>query len=157
MKNIFYYSTSIGKIGITDNGEAITNLYFKGEIVPQDEYVKETTLIREAAAQFNDYLTGKRKVFKVPLAMEGTPFQQTVWKALIAIPYGETRSYKEIAESINQPKAYRAVGMANNKNPIAVFVPCHRVIGTNGKLVGYAGGLDIKEKLLGLEKQYVNG
>lgn len=157
MKNIFYYSTSIGKIGIADNGEAITNLYFEGEIIPQDVNVKETTLIREAAAQLNEYFAGKRKVFEVPLAMDGTPFQQTVWKALIAIPYGETRSYKEIAESINRPKACRAVGMANNKNPIAVFIPCHRVIGTNGKMVGYAGGLDIKEKLLGMEKQYANG
>lgn len=89
--------------------------------------------------------------------MEGTSFQRGVWKALEAIPYGETRSYREIAERIGQPKAYRAVGMANNKNPIAVFVPCHRVIGSNGKLVGYAGGLDVKEKLLGLEKQNANG
>lgn len=157
MKNLFFYSTSIGKIGIADNGEAITNLYFGGERTPQDVEVKETVLIREAAAQLNDYLAGKRKVFEVPVALKGTIFQQTVWKALTAIPYGETRSYKEIAESIGQPKACRAVGMANNKNPIAVLVPCHRVIGANGKLVGYAGGLDIKEKLLGMEKQYANG
>ena len=157
MKNIFFYSTSIGKIGIAENGEAITNLYFGGEKTPQDVEVKETALIREAATQLNDYLAGKRKVFEVPVALKGTSFQQTVWKALTAIPYGETRSYKEIAESIGQPKACRAVGMANNKNPIAVLVPCHRVIGTNGKLVGYAGGLDIKEKLLGMEKRYANG
>lgn len=157
MKNIFFYSTSIGKIGIADNGEAITNVYFSGEITPKDAEIKETALIREAAAQLNDYLAGKRKVFEVPVALVGTAFQQTVWKALTAIPYGETRSYKEIAESIGQPKACRAVGMANNKNPIAVFVPCHRVIGANGKLVGYAGGLDIKERLLGMEKQYANG
>lgn len=157
MKNIFFYSTSIGKIGIADNGEAITNIYFSGEITPKDAEIKETALIREAAAQLNDYLAGKRKVFEVPVVLVGTAFQQTVWKALTAIPYGETRSYKEIAESIDQPKACRAVGMANNKNPIAVFVPCHRVIGANGKLVGYAGGLDIKERLLGMEKQYANG
>ena len=157
MKNIFFYSTSIGRIGIADNGEVITNLYFAGEKAPQGVNVEETALIKNAAAQLDDYFAGKRKVFEVPLAMEGTTFQQTVWKALIAIPYGETRSYIEIAESIGNPKACRAVGMANNKNPIAVFVPCHRVIGKNGKLVGYAGGLDVKEKLLGLEKQYVNG
>lgn len=156
MKSIFFYSTSIGKIGIADNGEAITNLYFNGEKVLRGVIVKETALIREAAEQLNDYLAGKRKVFEVPLAMEGTAFQQDVWKALIAIPYGETRSYKEIADGIGRSRAYRAVGLANNKNPIAIFVPCHRVIGANGKLVGYAGGLDVKEKLLGLERKYVN-
>jgi len=156
MKNAFFYSTSVGKIGIADNGEAITNLHFGGEEAPQGVNVKETALIREAAAQLNDYLAGKRKLFDVPLAMEGTPFQQAVWKALIAIPYGETRSYGQIAESIGRPKACRAVGMANNKNPIAVFVPCHRVIGANGRLVGYAGGLGIKEKLLNMEKQFTN-
>jgi methylated-DNA-[protein]-cysteine S-methyltransferase len=157
MKNIFYYSTDIGRVGIADNGEAITNLYFDGEKIPQDTNIKETELIRKAAVQFQEYLAGKRKVFDIPLAMEGTPFQQTVWNALTAIPYGETRSYREVAESIGRPKACRAVGMANNKNPIAVFVPCHRVIGTNGKLVGYAGGLDLKAKLLDMEKQYANG
>lgn len=157
MKNIFFYSTSIGKIGIADNDEAITNLFFSDEKVPKDVSLKETALIREAAAQLKDYLAGKRKAFELPLAMEGTAFQQTVWKALTAIPYGETRSYGQIAESIGNPKACRAVGLANNKNPIAVFVPCHRVIGANGKLVGYAGGLDMKEKLLGMEKQHANG
>ena len=154
MRNIFFYSTSIGIVGIVDNGEAITHLHFENETVPQDVYMKETALIREAAAQLEDYLAGKRKIFEVPLAMEGTPFQQAVWKALTTIPYGETRSYKEIAQSIGRPKACRAVGMANNKNPIAIFVPCHRVIGTNGKLVGYAGGLDMKERLLSMEKKY---
>ena len=157
MKNIFFYSTSIGKIGIADNDEAITNLFFKGEKVPQDVNVRETALIREAAVQLKDYLAGKRKDFEVPLAMVGTAFQQMVWKALTNIPYGETRSYKQIAESIGNPKACRAVGLANNKNPIAVFVPCHRVIGANGKLVGYADGLDMKGKLLGMEKQHANG
>ncbi len=157
MKNIFFYSTSIGKIGIADNGEAITNLYFEGEKSPQDVKVKETELIMEAAAQLNEYLAGRRKVFGIPLAPEGTPFQQSVWEALKAIPYGETRSYKEIAEAIGQPNSCRAVGMANNKNPIAIFVPCHRVIGTNGKLVGYAGGLGIKERLLSMEKEYTKG
>lgn len=157
MKNIFFYSTSIGKIGIADNGSAITNLYFDSENVPQGATVQETALIKNAVAQLNEYFAGKRKVFDIPLAMDGTTFQKTVWNALIAIPYGETRSYKEIAESIGCPKACRAVGMANNKNPLAVFIPCHRVIGTNGKLVGYAGGLDVKERLLGMEKQHANG
>jgi len=156
MKNIFFYQTTIGRIGIADNGAAITHLTFGEEKLPLDGMVKETALIKEAAAQINDYLAGKRKVFDVPLATKGTLFQQTVWEALKAIPYGETKSYKEIAESIGRPKACRAVGMANNKNPIAIMVPCHRVIGTSGKLVGYAGGLDIKGKLLDLEKEHAN-
>jgi len=153
MKNVYYYSTNLGKIGIADNGDAITNLYFSGEDVPQGTNVKETALIREAASQLKEYLAGQRREFDIHLVLEGTPFQQAVWKALTAIPYGETRSYGQIAESIGKPKACRAVGMANNKNPIAIFVPCHRVIGANGKLVGYGGGLDIKEKLLELEKK----
>ena len=156
MKSIFFYQTIIGKIGIADNGDAITQLTFDDEKVPADASVKETPLIKEAAQQIKEYLAGKRKVFDIPIAANGTPFQQIVWEALRAIPYGETRSYKEIAESIGQPKACRAVGMANNRNPIALMVPCHRVIGANGKLVGYAGGLDIKEKLLNLEKAHVN-
>jgi len=156
MKSIFFYQTIIGKIGIADNGDAITQLTFDDEKVPVDALVKETPLIKEAAQQIKEYLAGKRKVFDIPIAANGTPFQQIVWETLQAIPYGETRSYKEIAESIGQRKACRAVGMANNRNPIALMVPCHRVIGANGKLVGYAGGLDIKEKLLNLEKAHVN-
>ncbi|MHC1745777.1 MAG: methylated-DNA--[protein]-cysteine S-methyltransferase [Negativicutes bacterium] len=156
MKSIFFYQTIIGKIGIADNGNAISQLTFADEKVPVDALVKETPLIKEAAQQIKEYLAGKRKVFDIPIAAKGTPFQQIVWEALRAIPYGETRSYKEIAENIGQPKACRAVGMANNRNPIALMVPCHRVIGANGKLVGYAGGLDIKEKLLNLEKAHVN-
>jgi methylated-DNA-[protein]-cysteine S-methyltransferase len=171
MNSIFFYETSIGRIGIADNGEAVTGLMFAGktgavsgkidagpcgnDMCPDGYTVAETTLIKEAAKQLNEYLEGNRKVFDVPLALEGTPFQKLVWKALQDIPYGETRSYRDIAESIGRPKACRAVGMANNKNPVAVFVPCHRVIGSDGKLVGYAGGMDMKEKLLGLEKQTI--
>lgn len=116
--------------------------------------ISETPLIREAARQLYEYLDGKRKVFCVPLELEGTPFQKKVWQALTEIPYGQTRTYREIAERIGNPKAARAVGMANNRNPAAVFVPCHRVIGADGSLVGYAGGLDIKKKLLDLERMH---
>jgi methylated-DNA-[protein]-cysteine S-methyltransferase len=151
MKNIFFYQTDIGEIGIAENGTEITNLYFSGKVPPQDATIKETALLKEAGAQLKEYLGGKRKFFKLPLAPEGTRFQQDVWTALQEIPYGETRSYGQIAKSIGRPKASRAVGMANNKNPILVFVPCHRVVGVNGKLVGYAGGLEIKEHLLNLE------
>ena len=96
-----------------------------------------------------------RKIFTLPLAPVGTEFQQHVWKILQTIPYGETWSYKQVAVAIGNPKASRAVGMANNKNPLAIFIPCHRVIGSNGKLVGYAGGLNIKEHLLALEQENV--
>lgn len=99
------------------------------------------------------YQERKRKSFDLPLKVEGTEFQKKVWKALCSIPYGETRSYKEIAIQIGNERACRAVGMANNKNPIGILIPCHRVIGTNHKLVGYAGGLDKKEFLLKLEKE----
>ena len=153
MKNIFYYNTKIGRIGIEENGIAITKLDFISKDV-QEEIIEEneTALLKEAIKQLNEYLDGKRSSFDLPLEPKGTEFQKKVWNALKEIPYGETRSYGEIAKIIGNEKASRAVGMANNKNPIAIIVPCHRVIGANGKLVGYAGGLDLKEKLLQLEK-----
>ena len=113
--------------------------------------VQETHLIKEAHRQFSEYLIGERKSFDLPFKLTGTDFQKRVWKALCEIPYGETRSYKQIAEAIGNPKAVRAVGMANNRNPLLVLVPCHRVIGCNGKLVGYAAGLEKKQFLLHLE------
>ncbi len=153
-KHTFFYNTPVGKIAIQDNGSAITNIDFYGDIVNEDFNIKETKLIKETAKQLHEYFSGKRKKFDLPLAPQGTPFQQKVWDALQQIPYGETRSYKEIAIEIGQDNAYRAVGMANNKNPIAIIIPCHRVIGSNGKLVGYASGLNIKEQLLLLEQNY---
>ena len=155
MKNVFFYQTPIGKIGIAENGAAIINAYFN-ELILQDAAVHETALLKEAGRQLKDYLAGKRKFFELPLAPAGTEFQQNVWMALQEIPYGKTCSYGEIAENIGHPQAFRAVGMANNKNPIPIFIPCHRVIGANGKLVGYAGGLDVKKYLLDLEKQHAN-
>ena len=113
--------------------------------------VMETPFIKEAYRQFYEYLTGERKSFDLPFKLTGTDFQNRVWKALCEIPYGETRSYKQIAEAIGNPKAVRAVGMANNRNPLLVLVPCHRVIGCNGQLVGYAAGLNKKQFLLHLE------
>ena len=113
--------------------------------------VMETPFIKEAYRQFSEYLTGERKSFDLPFKLTGTDFQNRVWRALCEIPYGETRSYKQIAEAIGNPKAVRAVGMANNRNPLLVLVPCHRVIGCNGQLVGYAAGLDKKQFLLHLE------
>lgn len=102
--------------------------------------------------ELDEYFQGKRKTFDIPLRTHGTPFQEKVWAALRAIPYGEVRSYKEVAKAIGHPKAYRAVGMANNANPIFIIVPCHRVIGSDGSLTGYGGGLPMKKALLSLEK-----
>jgi O-6-methylguanine DNA methyltransferase len=106
-----------------------------------------------AAEQMHEYFAGARKTFDLDLLLKGTAFQKIVWNALIAIPYGETRTYKEVAESVGRPKAVRAVGGANNRNPIPIIIPCHRVIGTDGSLVGYGGGLDRKKQLLRLERQ----
>ena len=119
---------------------------------PQEYILEETELILECKKQLEEYFAGKRKTFDLPLVPKGTEFQQKVWKALQEIPYGETRTYGEIAAAIGNPKAARAVGMANNKNPIGIIIPCHRVVGANGKLVGYAGGMEKKEFLLELER-----
>jgi len=126
------------------------------EKIPEDINMGETQLLKKANQQLQEYLIGKRKIFDLPLAPRGTEFQQKVWSSLQEIPYGKTNSYKDIAKNIGNIKACRAVGMANNKNPILIFIPCHRVIGANGKLVGYAGGLNVKEKLLEIEKQNAN-
>jgi methylated-DNA-[protein]-cysteine S-methyltransferase len=110
-------------------------------------------LIREAMRQLEAYFAGELVEFDLPLAMTGTEFQKCVWRALVDIPYGATRSYGELARGIGKPAAVRAVGAANGRNPIAIVVPCHRVIGSNGKLVGYGGGLPMKQMLLELERQ----
>ena len=109
-------------------------------------------ILLKTAQQLNEYFAGKRQQFDLPLDFEGTAFQQQVWQALLMIPFGETRSYKQIAEQIGNVKAVRAVGAANGKNPISIIAPCHRVVGANGKLVGFAGGLENKEILLKIEK-----
>ncbi|WP_180034573.1 MULTISPECIES: methylated-DNA--[protein]-cysteine S-methyltransferase [unclassified Acinetobacter] len=109
-------------------------------------------ILLKTAQQLNEYFAGKRQQFDLPLDFEGTAFQQQVWQALLTIPFGETRSYKQIAEQIGNVKAVRAVGAANGKNPISIIAPCHRVVGANGKLVGFAGGLENKEILLKIEK-----
>ena len=114
---------------------------------------KQHSILLETQKQLNEYFTGQRQIFDLPLDFEGTEFQQKVWQALLTIPFGETRSYKQIAEQIGNVKAVRAVGAANGKNPISIIAPCHRVVGANGKLVGFAGGLENKDVLLRLELQ----
>lgn len=145
------YNTPFGQITIACNGSAIVAVQF-GNRIPFGIKEQRTELTDKAAFELNEYFSGRRKGFDIPLAPQGTEFQRNVWDALCQIPYGETRTYKEIAEAIGKPNASRAVGMANNKNSILLLIPCHRVIGANGSLVGYAGGIDIKEKLLQLEQ-----
>ena len=114
-------------------------------------------ILTQASRELAEYFAGERREFSVPLHPVGTPFQQKVWAALCRIPYGETRTYGEIARQIGAPKAARAVGMANHRNPLPLFIPCHRVVGASGELTGYAGGLDRKRFLLALERQPLRG
>jgi len=150
---LYFYETDIGKVGIAEGRGSITNLYFETDVTPQNVEICETETIKEASRQLNAYLSGDLKEFSLPLATSGTDFMRTVWKILCEVPYGKTASYKDIAIAVGNPKAVRAVGMANNKNPIPIFIPCHRIIGSDGKLTGYRGGLALKKKLLELEKQ----
>lgn len=151
---IYFQQTNLGKLGIAEENGSICEVYFEGDKTPDDAVIGETALLKQAFSELNAYLAGELKVFTLPLAPHGTAFRQTVWKALCDVPYGQTASYKDIAVAIGNPKACRAVGQANNKNPIPVFIPCHRIIGADGKMVGYGGGLHIKEKLLDLEKHH---
>ncbi len=151
---LFFQNTVIGRIGIAEENGCITNLFFETDRIPQDVETGETEGITEAFRQLTAYLAGDLKTFTVPLAPAGTDFMRTVWAALCDVPYGTTASYKNIAVAVGNPKAVRAVGMANNRNPLPLFVPCHRIIGSDGKLVGYRGGLDLKRTLLELEKRH---
>lgn len=151
MINYFCYDTDIGKIKISEKNGKIIGLGFY-DYKKEDEIEKETDYIKNTYIELKEYLSGKRKNFDIEIEMIGTDFQKKVWKELLNIPYGETRSYKDIAIAIGNEKSCRAVGNANNKNPIAIIVPCHRVVGSNGSMTGYAGGIDIKEKLLKIEK-----
>ncbi|HPF88008.1 MAG TPA: methylated-DNA--[protein]-cysteine S-methyltransferase [Candidatus Limiplasma sp.] len=153
MKTIQFMQTPLDTITLAEESGALTELWF-GRITPEGARQQSTPLLRKAQAELAEYFSGKRKVFTVPLAPRGTVFQQSVWQVLRSIPYGETLSYGEVAKRIGNPKASRAVGMANNKNPLPILIPCHRVIGASGKLVGYGGGLGIKEALLTLEQQH---
>ena len=149
----YFYETPIGTIGIAEKDGKITRLYFPTDRRPPNTTIQETPLLQEAARQLQDYLAGKLTDFFLPLQPEGTAFMQQVWRKLCEIPYGDTVSYKGLAENMGKPNAARAVGMANHRNPIPIFIPCHRVIGASGSLVGYRGGLDLKSRLLKLEKE----
>ena len=157
---MFYkiYNFEIGKLAICEENQKIVMVNRVKTENDVDEIIKnnvqkETELIKNTRKQLDEYFAGNRKQFDIPIKLEGTDFQIKVWKELLKIPYGETCSYLDIAKRIGNPKASRAVGMANNKNKIIIIVPCHRVIGSNKKLVGYACGLEVKEKLLELERK----
>ncbi|MDQ0359400.1 methylated-DNA--[protein]-cysteine S-methyltransferase [Breznakia pachnodae] len=150
MREVIYYDSPIVKLKIVEVDGWIEEVSFAdGE---DETAVKQPSdNLKNARKQLKEYFDGKRTAFDLKMKLHGTEFQKKVWTYLSEIPYGETRTYKDVAEAIGSPKGFRAVGMANNKNPIAIIYPCHRVIGASGMLVGYGGGLDIKEQLLRLE------
>ena len=148
-----YLDSEIGMICVEDNGERLISV----QLCKSAENSNLSALTKRTIDQLKEYFGGARKSFDLPLEMNGTEFQLKVWNELCNIPYGEIRSYKDIAEKIGNPKAVRAVGGANHKNKLMIIVPCHRVIGADGSLTGYAGGIDAKEKLLKLEKNNYTG
>lgn len=147
MKNRISINSPAGALILEEKDGCIARLEFGR----RPEEGEKTPVLCEAVRQLEAYFDGKLREFDLPLAPQGTPFQLAVWQALMEIPYGQTRSYKEIAMAVGREKACRAVGMANNRNPISIIVPCHRVVGADGSLVGYGGGLEVKKYLLRLE------
>ncbi len=150
----FTYESPIGEFLLLADGEALRGLYMQEGPRPveiQPAWRQEDAWFAEVRSQLDEYFGGERITFSLPLRQEGTEFELLVWQALREIPYGETRSYGEIAERIGQPGEARAVGTANGRNPISVIVPCHRVIGADGSLTGFVGGLERKRSLLELE------
>lgn len=151
MNSYAVYPFPFGQLKIGYQDDAVTLLMRTDEPARDEGRTPLTELVFQ---QVTEYLNGQRRDFDFPYVLQGTEFQQRVWRALCAIPYGETRTYGEVAAAVGSPKAARAVGMANHRNPILIAVPCHRVIGADGRLVGYGSGLDMKEALLRLEKKY---
>ena len=150
--NYHLLNTPVGTLRLVSNGTHLTAIEFPQRHSTEDSARQHTdSVLADCAQQLTEYFSGKRSHFDLPLDAGGTVFQQTVWSALMAIPYGELRSYSDIANTIGKPKAVRAVGAANGRNPIPIVVPCHRVIGSDGSLTGFAGGLPMKTKLLTLE------
>ena len=148
MSVTYTFNSPIGAVRLIEDDGSITRIEL---IDATDETTAPTPLQREAARQILAFLRGERQQLEFPIRMVGTPFQQRVWHALRQIPYGTTRTYGEVAAEIGNPRASRAVGMACNKNPLLLIIPCHRVIGVNGKLTGFVYGTDAKQRLLELE------
>ena len=161
MTTTTWYTTiasPIGELLLKSDGESVSGLYMhkhkhKRGATPTREWKRDDAALKQSSAQLRAYFAGELREFELPLAPEGTPFQQRVWRALCDIPFGETISYGELARRIGQPTASRAVGLANGRNPISIVVPCHRVIGADGSLTGYGGGLARKRWLLAHESK----
>lgn len=156
-----FYESPVGRLLLVSDRENLTGLYMNESSfreVVQGEWQEDSDqpVLKKTTSQLDGYFNGRLTSFDLPLSMKGTKFQQKVWMALEEIPFGVTISYKELATRIGNPAASRAVGLANGRNPISIIVPCHRVIGANGKLVGYGGGIDRKERLLMFEQAVVN-
>ncbi len=158
METLFYVRTPspVGPLFLAASTKGLMRLEFEARMQKLNPGTTQLHKSKPALAPYlrelNDYFAGERREFSFPLDLRGTEFQLACWHALLEIPYGETRSYRDIAQAIGHPHAYRAVGMSNNRNPVAIVVPCHRVIASSGSLCGYGGGLDIKRKLLDLEQ-----
>lgn len=150
MNNSCLLDSPLGQLQLVSNGRALVQIAFPGTHVVTDGAGNDPVLER-ARIQLTEYFAGERRAFDLPLAAQGTSFQAAVWQALARIPFGELRSYRDIAVEIGRPSAVRAVGAANGRNPLPIVVPCHRVIGSDGSLTGFAGGLDAKRVLLALE------
>lgn len=164
MESMYKYDSPAGPLSIVDNGRAICGIYFSKNPEPDLEPKhsrplrhEQTELQRRASEQLNEYFAGQRTRFDLPLEPQGTEFQLKVWRELAKIPYGETRTYKQMAEAAGSPQGFRAAGLANNRNPISIVLPCHRVIGSNGSLTGFGGGLDVKARLLKMELLVAGG
>lgn len=155
MKAYDELKTPIGCLTLVADARGLSHIHFPGEAFkPEPSWQRGHSVIHAAKMQLSEYFTGNRQMFDVLLSPQGTSFQRQVWRALLDIPYGVTTSYGEIAQRLGRPRSSRAVGAANGRNPLPIIVPCHRVIGANGRLTGYAGGLTIKSFLLGLESQH---
>jgi methylated-DNA-[protein]-cysteine S-methyltransferase len=158
METLSYVRTAsaVGPLFLAASSKGLVRLEFVSrmqKLSPDTTDLRESqTTLAPYLCELEEYFAGKRIAFTLPLDLRGTEFQLACWRSLLEIPYGETRSYRDIALSIGHPYAYRAVGMSNNRNPVAIIVPCHRVIASSGSLCGYGGGLDIKRKLLDLEQ-----
>jgi O-6-methylguanine DNA methyltransferase len=158
VETLFYFRTPspAGPLFLAVSTKGLVRLEFEGRLQklnPRSLELQESQPVLDPyLRELNEYFAGQRREFSLPLDLRGTDFQLACWHALLEIPYGETRSYRDIARAIGHPQACRAVGMSNNRNPVAIIVPCHRVIASSGSLCGYGGGLDIKRKLLDLEQ-----
>jgi len=152
--NFFYYNSPVGILKISATDEFVSSILFIEEGISLTQRSFINPIIHHCIVQLEEYFSGRRKTFDFPMQQDGTPFQQKVWAELQKIPFGETISYLELAKRLGDVKSIRAAGTANGKNKLAIVVPCHRVIGSNGKLVGYAGGLERKKELLLHEAQF---